>query len=101
MTLQFDLSSIEKLLISVGTYFCGFDNICLITATCYYGDSTTKEAQNVAEFLGKLMNTKQLLNEEKLNLMFLMSQVQSRNLCIQNEIFKINWNVLLTVSMNK
>jgi hypothetical protein len=69
-----------------------------ISATVYFGDSTTKTAQTGTEILGRFMSTKHFSDKEKLNLMFVMSQLRSRNVCIQNTLFKINWSVLLTVS---
>ena len=72
--------------------------IFLVISIIFFGDSTTKEAEKSAEMLGKLMNTKKFCDGEKLDLMFLMSQIQSRKVDIQNMFFTINWNVLLTVS---
>lgn len=62
------------------------------------GSYTTKEAENTKIIIGKVISETVLNDSEKINFMYLMSQLRSRNLNLENVLFKINWNVLLTVS---
>lgn len=44
------------------------------------------------------MQTSSVDMNDKIDFIFLMTQIQTRNLKVQNFLFKINWSVLLTVS---
>jgi hypothetical protein len=69
----------------------------LITLVLYFGDSTTREAEKTVEVLGKFASELELSVTEKSNFVFLMSQVKSRKVVVENSFFKVSWSVLVTV----
>ena len=61
----------------------------------YVGASTTKNAKKTLILISKLLTT---ANEtESTKLIKFLSQIQARNLEIQNIFFTIDWNILLAV----
>lgn len=70
----------------------------LITTVIYSGSVTTKEAEKTGVILNNLMNDLEPNETQKIDFIYLMTQIRSRNLNIQNKFFKLNWNVFLSVS---
>jgi hypothetical protein len=83
--------------ISFWQHYGTWHHFFLIVLVLYFGDSTSKEAEKTAEVLGKFINELELSVTEKSNFVFLMSQVKSRNVVVENSFFKVNWSVLVTV----
>jgi hypothetical protein len=79
-----------------GTYGTSH-HFLLIVLSLYFGDSTTKEAEKTAEVLGKFVGEIDASDSEKTNFVFLMSQVKSRKVVVENSFFKVDWSVLVTV----
>jgi hypothetical protein len=67
--------------------------------TVYPGVQATSEAERTSVVLGKMMS--ECDYERFFVLQKFLTQIQTRNLNIQNIFFKINWNVVLTVSSEK
>ena len=63
----------------------------------HFCSSLTDTANATVVTLSKLVATTELNEAQKVDFIFSMTQIRSRNLNIQNIFFKINWNVLLTV----
>lgn len=61
------------------------------------GSATTCEAERTSMILGKLISESDY--ERYLDFKKFLTQIQTRNLNIQNVFFKINWNVFLTVNV--
>lgn len=62
------------------------------------GSSTTKEAQATTEIFSRVMNHH--TERQKIDFVHFMALIRSRNLNIENFLFKINWNVFMIVSLN-
>lgn len=63
----------------------------------YAGSSTTHEAEKTSAILARIMSqTHEESNVEVLR--NLLSQIGTRNLNLQNALFRINWNIILGVS---
>lgn len=73
-------------------------NLLTLITPIYATSSLTKEAEGTALIISKIMNESVLNEYQKIDFMFFITQVRARNLNVQNMFFKINWNVLLTVS---
>jgi hypothetical protein len=67
-------------------------NILTFCSIFYAGSRTTQVATRT-----RLLMMKTAQDEDDQNILMLM-QIQSRNLNIQNDFFKINWSVLTSVS---
>lgn len=72
----------------------------LIMITLNSGSSLTKEARATITVISKheASGIKSAKESHKIDFIFFVTQMRSRNLQIQNDFFKINWNVLLAVS---
>lgn len=92
----FQITSFSYIVISLN-FLCLLHHIAMVTFIVYAGSSATKEAAKTKICIGKLMNESHLNDSEKINFLYFMSQLCSRNLHLENALFKINWNVLLTV----
>lgn len=73
-------------------------HISIVLAVVYAGSSATKEAERTKTNYGKVVNESILNDSEKINFLFFMSQLQARNVNLENVLFKVNWNVLVTVN---
>lgn len=69
-----------------------FINFCML----YSGASTTKEATKTSIIVGRIMNQ---IRNDRADFQYFLSQIQTRNLNLQNIFFNINWSVLLAVSI--
>lgn len=58
----------------------------------------TKEAEKTTEEIGKFFVDYEMTDCEKTNFVILVLQVKSRKVTVQNQLFKIEWNILVTVS---
>ena len=67
--------------------------------TVYSANSVTAEAKKMSPIIGKLMS--ECSRDDYFELKKFLSQIQTRNLNIQNIFFKINWNLLVVVSNKK
>lgn len=65
----------------------------------YSANSVTAEANAMSPVIGKLMSESS--KDDYFELKKFLSQIQTRNLNIQNIFFKINWNLLVVVSYFK
>lgn len=65
--------------------------------------SLTSTGENTAVLVGKIMKTQssELDQSHENALVFLMTHIRARNLNVQNFLFMINWNILLTVRIRK
>lgn len=62
----------------------------------YCASSTKKAAEKVSVIISRTMDD---LNEaQRFKIFFFLAQARSRNLSIENFLFKINWTNYLTVS---
>jgi uncharacterized membrane protein YvbJ len=86
----FTLSSVYVLIRSIFVA----SNLLLVVVVVFFGSRLTKAAERVKASIVKYFTRNQLDQQNILTLM----QVQSRNLHIENDFFKIDWNVLTTVS---
>lgn len=67
-------------------------------AMAHVGSSTTEEAEKTPVILARIMSqTHEASNMACLR--NLLSQIRTRNLNLQNELFRINWNIILGVSI--
>lgn len=62
----------------------------------YAASTTTKEAERTGDLVARMMNSVDAETSEILNKF--LSQIAARNLSFQTIFFKINWNVILSVS---
>lgn len=62
------------------------------------GSDLTKEAETTAVVISKIMNEFQCSESQKSNFILLITQAKARNVNVQNIMFAINWNLLLSVS---
>lgn len=76
-------------------------HISIVLGVIYAGSSATKEAERTKTHFSKVVNESILNDSEKINFLYFMSQLQARNVNLENALFKINWNVLLTVKPKK
>jgi hypothetical protein len=59
---------------------------------------TTKEAKKIVKNLGKFAGVNEISDADKMNFVFLVSLVKSRNVSIENSFIKFRWSVLVTVN---
>lgn len=86
--------------IAMFTSGCGLmHNILFALLIIYHGDCTTKEAEASIGLLGKLISKTDVSVIEKVDFVYLMAEIRSRNLNIENIFFKINLKILLTVKL--
>lgn len=62
------------------------------------GSSTTKEGLKTQILFSKVLRDENFDEMQKLDLVCFMTQVKARDLNLQNDFFRINWSVLVTVS---
>lgn len=72
-------------------------HISIVLGVIYAGSSATNEAERTKTNFRKAVNESILNDSEKINFLYFMSQLRARNVNLENALFKINWNVLLTV----
>jgi hypothetical protein len=65
------------------------------------GSSTTKEGLKSQTLFSQVLSDDNLDEMQKLDLVCFMTQIKSRDLNLQNDLFRINWSVLMTVSFEK
>lgn len=70
----------------------------LTITVIYAGSSLTNEAKATAANFSKFMNEFVESENDKLDFIYLMSHLRSRNLNVENFLFVINWKILLAVS---
>lgn len=69
-------------------------------ATVYAGNSLTKEAEATAAIVSKFMHEFTQNECEKLDFIYSINHLKSRNLNVENFLFVIDWKILLVVSEN-
>ena len=72
--------------------------LTLIVLTIYAGSALTKEAEKTTLVINCSIAEVELTEAQKIDFVFFMSQIRSRNLNVQNIFFKINWRTLMAVS---
>lgn len=72
--------------------------LCLV-AVIHVSHTTTKQGEKTSKILNEALLQTELTEAQKIDFIFLMIQIQTRNLKLQNIFFSIDWNVLLTVSI--
>ena len=74
-------------------------NLSVLISIVYFGDAMMREATRTKVLVIKVIHHLRFVPKQKYDLCLLMTQLQIRNLDFQNEFFKINWNILSTVSI--
>lgn len=77
------------LLNSIALLFCG---LLIITASSA-GSSLTRKADDTKIVVATMINEEEIDDSKKIDFIFFNTQVQSRNMSVQNDLFKINWNI--------
>lgn len=73
-------------------------NYLLKVAVVTSGSGLTKEAQRTAIVISKIINETACSESRKIDFIFFMSQIKSRDVNVKNNLFLINWKLLLAVS---
>lgn len=71
-----------------------------ILTTVHIGSSLATTATQTHQIISQAMNESHLTVYQKIDFISLLTQLRSRNFNVQNDIFIINWNVLLQVRQN-
>lgn len=79
--------------------YCLISYLSVIAAVCWNGALVTSRANSTIAIAGKIMNKFSFDKDQKAELVFVLTQMRSRNLKVENFLFVINWNSLLTVSL--
>ena len=64
----------------------------------FFGSKVTATAKETLKIISQIVDQQKFSESEKIDFIFFMSQARSRDFDIQNDLFKINWSVLVTVS---
>jgi hypothetical protein len=72
-------------------------NLTFITSVVHAGSRTTRAGVKAQADFSRILNRKPTSNDEKLELVHVLMQMKLRNLNFENNLFKINWNVLIAV----
>lgn len=78
---------------------CLINHVSAVAAISYAGSSVAEEASKTNGIVAKIVNESILSGTEKINFMFFMTQLRSRNVNLESAFFKINWNILVTVKI--
>lgn len=81
-------------------YCNGFFSHSIITIiTVYFGCKATEEAKATIQYFSNTMNIMKLSDSQKIDIVCLITQMKLRNINFQNMFFRINWSVVLAVSI--
>lgn len=78
---------------------CLINHVSAVAAISYAGSSVAEEASKTNGIVAKIVNESILSGTEKINFMFFMTQLRSRNVNLESAFFKVNWNILVTVKI--
>lgn len=79
---------------------CLIHYLLFIGLVVQHGSSLTQEATKTAQAFGKLMNSSSVFGgTRRVDMIYSMSQLESRSLSIENEMFVIDWKVFVSVSL--
>lgn len=92
----FQKSAIPAVTLYLNTY-CLVSYLGVIVAVCRNGALVTERAQKTVGLVAKIMDQCNLNCEQKAEMIFLSAKMRMRNLQVENFLFTINWNSLLTV----
>ena len=70
----------------------------MLALTCFAGSKLKAEAKATASITSQIMNQTEWNETQKLDFMFLMTQINSRNHSVQNKLFNFDMKTFLTVS---
>lgn len=70
----------------------------LTMLVAYSGTVVSKAAKRTPKIISDLMNGSSVSESQKIDFIFFMTQIRSRNLNIENDLFTINWRLTLGVS---
>lgn len=69
----------------------------VVIAIIFTGSNVTSEARATPKILSKFMSEQS--ESDKIDFMHFVAQIRTRNLDVENFLFKINWNAFMTVSL--
>lgn len=67
----------------------------------YVGNSTTFEAEDTTRIIANILGSMKFVESSKLDLNFLLIQIQSRNKNLHNIFFTINWSFVQAVIIER
>lgn len=73
-------------------------NLLVQTGIVKSGNDLTEEAEMTSLLVSKIMNEFEHSESQKINFIFFMTQAKTRQINVQNQMFAINWQLLLAVS---
>lgn len=91
-----------NIVVHVGVYFVIsslFLNYIIVIVIAYIGAGTTREARATAAIIGGIMDDDS--DSQMFNFIYLMLRIRTRNLVIENFLFRINWKTLMMVRNSK
>lgn len=71
----------------------------LVFGVVHFASSLKREAKNTSKALSQATVNSQFSDSEKLDFIYFMSQLKSRNLKIRNILFELDWNILTAVRL--
>lgn len=78
-----------------------FYHLLLIFIPIYSASKATEEGESTLKIVSSSMDVRRLNNSQKIDLICMLTQMKMRNLNFQNVFFRINWPVVLAVSLKK
>lgn len=71
----------------------------LMCTVVFTGNLLSAEASRTAKIYSKLQARFTVTDAQKLNVVYVITQLKSRNSSVENFLFKIDWKVVLAVSV--
>lgn len=71
--------------------------ILIVVIVVHVSSEASRKAEETKIILVLLTSLTEVTEIQKLDFVFLMTQIRSRNLKFQNILFKIDWNILVVV----
>lgn len=73
-------------------------SVYIFIAMMYPAECLKIEGRRTAVITSQIMNKVDCHDSQKLGLIFFMTQLKSRNVVVQNALFKFEWNTFLMVN---
>lgn len=73
-------------------------SVYILVAMIYPAECLKVEGRRTAVITSQIMNKVDCNDSQKLGLIFFMTELNARNVVIQNALFKFEWNTLLVVN---
>lgn len=71
-----------------------------VVCVTHFGSSLAKETRKTITMFSKTMNSLAVDGDsQKVDLIYVLSQLKSRNVIIQNDVFPIDWKAFVSVSV--